>query len=110
MVFETRKIFLINIKKILALINKANNISKNDLKLKLDEYEKLNIFVDDLINVIWEIMYGKNRLNNEINNIDGDKEKYINKYIQKYINIVNDKISSVNELSELINGLMGALM
>ena len=55
-------------------------------------------------------MYGKNRLNNEINNIDGDKEKYINKYIQKYINIVNDKISSVKELSELINDLMGALM
>ena len=85
MVFETRKFFLINIKKILALINKAKNIPKNDLKLKLDEYEKLNIFVDDLINVIWETMYGKNRLNNEINNIDGDKEKDINKYMQKYI-------------------------
>ena len=85
MIFETRKKFLINIKKILALINKAKNISKNDLKLKLDEYEKLNIFVDDLINVIWETMYGKNRLNNEINNIDGDKEKDINKYMQKYI-------------------------
>ena len=54
-------------------------------------------------------MYGKNRLNNEINNIDGDKEKDINKYIQKYINIVNDKISYVNEVSELINDLMGGI-
>ena len=45
-----------NIKKILAIINKVNNISKNDLRLKLDEYKKLNILVDDLINIIWVLM------------------------------------------------------
>ena len=44
-VSETRKEILINIKKILAIIDKRNNISKNDLKLKLDEYKKLNIFL-----------------------------------------------------------------
>ena len=39
-VSETRKEILINIKKILAIIDKGNNMSKNDLK-----YKKLNIFL-----------------------------------------------------------------
>ena len=108
-VSETRKEILINIKKILATINKANNISKNDLKLKLDEYKKLNILVDDLINLIWILMYGENRVNNEINNIDADKEKDANRYVHKYINIVNDKISLLNNESELVDDLLGGI-
>ena len=82
-VSETRKEILNNIKKILAVVDKANNISRNDLRLKLDEYKKSNILVDDLINVIWVLMYGKNRVNNEINNINADKEKDVNGYVNK---------------------------
>ena len=91
--------FSINIEKIIALINKADNISKDDLGLKLDEYKKLNILVDDLINLIWILMYDENRVNNEINNIDVDKEKDANRYLDKYINIVKDKISLLNNVS-----------
>ena len=65
--------------------------------------------VDDLINIIWVLTYGKNRVNNEINNIDADKEKDVNRYIHKYINIVNDKISFVHNVSELIDYLMGGI-
>ena len=54
-------------------------------------------------------MYGKNRVNNEINNINVDKEKDVNSYVNKYINIVNDKISFVNDVSELIDDLMGGI-
>ena len=82
-VSETRKEILINIKKILAIIDQASNISKNDLKSKLDEYRKLNRLVDDLRNIIWVLMYGKNRVNNEINNINADKEKDVNGYVNK---------------------------
>ena len=89
----------INIEKIIALINKADNISKDDLGLKLDEYKKLNILVDDLIHLIWILMYGTNRVNNEINDIDADKEKDANRYVHKYINIVNDKVSLLNNVS-----------
>ena len=46
--------------------------------------------VDDLTNIIWVLMYGRNRVNNEINNINADKEKDVNRYVNKYINIVND--------------------
>ena len=52
-------------------------------------------------------MYGENRVNNEINNIDADKEKDANRYVHKYINIVNDKISFLNNVSELTGDLMG---
>ena len=65
--------------------------------------------VDDLINIIWVLTYGKNRVNNEINNIDADKEKDVNRNIHKYINIVNDKISFVHNVSELIDYLMGGI-
>ena len=109
-VSETRKEILINIEKILAVIDKASNISKNKLKLKLDEYKKLNILAHGLINVIWVLMYGKNRINDEINNINADKEKDANGYVNKYKNIVNEKISFANNVSELIDELMGALM
>ena len=54
-------------------------------------------------------MYGENRVNNEINNIDADKEKDANRYVHKYINIVNDKISLLNNVSELIDDLMGGI-
>ena len=55
--------------------------------------------VDDLINLIWILMYDENRVNNEINNIDVDKEKDANRYLDKYINIVKDKISLLNNVS-----------
>ena len=65
--------------------------------------------VHDLINIIWVLTYGKNRVNNEINDIDADKEKDVNRYIHKYINIVNDKVSFVNNVSELNDDLMGGI-
>ena len=54
-------------------------------------------------------MYGENRVNNEINNIDADKEKDANRYVHKYINIVNDKIPLLNNVSESIDDLMGGI-
>ena len=54
-------------------------------------------------------MYGKNRVNNEINNISADKEKDLNGHVNKNINIVNDKIFFVNDVSELIDELLGGI-
>ena len=54
-------------------------------------------------------MYGKNRVNNETNNISADKEKDVNGYVNEYINIVNDKIYFVNDVSELIDELLGGI-
>ena len=80
---KLKKAFLINIEKIKVLNNKADNIPKYNLRLKLDVYEKLNILVDDLINHIWRLIYSKKRVNDKINNIDANKEKDI--YVHKLI-------------------------
>ena len=82
---KLKKAFLINIEKIKVLINKADNIPKYNLRLKLDVYEELNILVDDLINHIWRLIYSKNRVNDKINNIDANKEKDIDIYVNKLI-------------------------
>ena len=42
---------------------------------------------DDLINHIWRMIYGKNRVNNEIDNIDCDKDEDIKRYTSKYIKL-----------------------
>ena len=54
-------------------------------------------------------MYGEDRVDNEINNTDVDKEKDANGYVHKYINIVNYKISLLNDVSESIDDLMGGI-
>ena len=74
----------------------------NDLRLKVDIYKKLNILLDDLINHIWRSIYGKNRVNNEIDNIDCDKVEDAKIYGRKYINIVNDKLCLIKNVSDSI--------
>ena len=88
-VAKLKEEILINDEKLRAIFNKIENIPKNDLRSKLDKYKKLNILIDDLINHIWRMIYGKNRVNNEIDNIDCDKDEDANRYTHKYINIVN---------------------
>ena len=82
---------LINVEKIRTIFNEIENIPKKDLRLKFNKYEKTNILIDDLTNHIWRMIYG-NRVNNEIDNIDCDKDEDTKRYATKYINIVNDKL------------------
>ena len=86
-----------------------NNIPKKDIRSKLDEYEKINILNDDLINHIWRMIYGENRVNNEIDNINCDIVEDAKIYATKYINIVNDKQVLMNAVSESIDELMEGL-
>ena len=101
--------FLINTEKVSAIFNKIENIPKKNLRLKLDIYEKLNILKDGLINHKWRMIYGKNRVNNEIDNIDCDKDEDAKRYATKYINIVNDKLILIYAVSDSIDELMEGL-
>ena len=74
---EIRKKILINNTEIIELISKAENISRDDFLLKLDKFKKLNKLCDNLLNHIWKIAYGENKVNNEINSIDIDKKKML---------------------------------
>ena len=54
------------------------------------------------------MMYGKNRVNNEIDNIDCDKDdEDAKRYATKYIKIVNDKLIFVDAMSDSIDKLKG---
>ena len=52
-------------------------MSRDDFLLKLDKYKKLNKLIYNLLDHIWKIVYGENKVNNEINSIDIDKKKML---------------------------------
>ena len=52
------------------------------------------------------MIYGKNRVNKEIDNIDCDEDEDIKRYATKYINIVNYKLVLIYAVSESIDELM----
>ena len=85
------------------------NVPKKDIRSKLDKYKKINILNDDLINHIWRMIYGKNRVNNEIGNIDCDIDEHPKRYATKYIKIVNDKQVLIYSVLESIDELMEGL-
>ena len=70
-----RKDILNNNSEIKALISEAENMPRDDFLLKLDKYKKLNKLLDNLLNYIWKIIYGENKINNEINSVDIDKKR-----------------------------------
>ena len=107
---KLKKEILNNSEKIRAISKIIEKVPKNDLRLKLDIYKKLNILLDDLINHIWRLIYGKNmKVNNEIDNIDCDKVEDAKIYASKYINIVNDKLCLIRNVSDSIEELMEVL-
>ena len=53
---KLKKETLNNSEKIRAIFKKIEKVPKNDLRLKLDIYKKLNILLDDLINYIWRLI------------------------------------------------------
>ena len=106
---KLKKDILNNSEKIRAIFNKIENVPKNDIRSQFDKYKNLNILLDDLINHIWRLIHGKNRVNDEIDNIDCDKAVDAEIYTKKYIDIVNDKICLINKVSDSIEELMEGL-
>ena len=91
------------------LINKKKTVELSlpikNIRLKLDNYKKINIY-DDLINHVWRMILGKNRVNNEMDNIDCNIVEDAKTYLTKYIKIVSDKQVLIYSVSELIDELM----
>ena len=55
------------------------------------------------------MIYGKNRVNNEIDNVDCDIVEDAKRYVTKYIKIVSDKQVLIYSVSESIDELMEGL-
>ena len=81
------------------------NVPIKDIRSNLDKCKELNILNDDLVNHVWRMIYGKNRENNEIDNIVEDAKTYLTKYIK----VVSDKKVLIYSVSESSNELMEGL-
>ena len=55
------------------------------------------------------MIYGKNSVNNEIDNIDCDMDEDVKRYATKYVDIVNDKLVLIHAVSDSIDKLMEGL-
>ena len=107
MIVEASKAFLNNINKIRTLTNDLQDeLFSDDPWLKLFEMNKINALVDESLDYIWNMIYGKKREKNEITNIDIDKDKDIDGYISKYIDIINDKSLLVSKLGEILDSIV----
>ena len=82
------------------------NLPVKDIKLKLDNYKKINTLYDDLVNYVWRMIINKNRVNNEMDNIHCDIAEDARTYLNKYIKIVIDKQGLIYSVSESTDGLM----
>ena len=83
------------------------NVPLKNIKLKLDKYKKINIL--DELNHVWIMIFGKNRVNNEMDNIDCNIVEDAKTYVTKYIKIVSDKQVLIYSVSESIDELMEGL-
>ena len=107
MIVEASKAFLNNINKIRTLTNDLQDeLFSDDPWLKLFEMNKINALVDESLDYIQNMIYGKKREKNEITNIDIDKDKDIDGYISKYIDIINDKSLLVSKLGEILDSIV----
>ena len=102
MLAEVRNGFLNNINKICILMGEL----QDDSWLRILEMNKINALLDESLDYIWKLIYGKNREKNEINNIGIDKKKDIDEYVSRYMDIVNDKLELVSKLGELLDNIM----
>ena len=103
-VTKLKEKILINKKKIEEI-----NVPIKDIRSNLDKYKELNIIYDDLVNHVWRMIHGKNKVNNEIDNIDCNIVEDAKTYLNKYIKIVNDKQVLIYSASESIDELMEGL-
>ena len=71
--------------------------------LRLVKLNKIDAILNDALNVVWYEIYGKNRKNSEMINID--KHKDIG-YVSKLTDIINNKIELTNRMSMRIDRIM----
>ena len=110
MVFEARKGFLNNIDKMSILKDDLQDeIFSDNTQLMLFELNKINKLADESLDYVWNMLYGKNRENDEINDINIYKDKDIDGYMSKYIKIINDKPEVINRLDELLDSIVNQL-
>ena len=130
---DTKKIMLDKINTKISVINKLNEglakvkadvikkveliyegicelqdeIYSDDSWLKLLELNKIDAIIDKTLNVVWNAICGKNRINPE--KIKIDKHKDIDGYVSKLTDVINNKIELVNRMYRAIVYIMSEI-
>ena len=84
-----------------------DEIYSDDSWLKLLELNKIDAIIDKTLNVVWNAICGKNRINPE--KIKIDKHKDIDGYVSKLTDVINNKIELVNRMCESIDHVMSEI-
>ena len=130
---DTKKIILDKINTKISLINKLNEglakvkadvikkveliyegicelqdeIYSDDSWLKLLELNKIDAIIDKTLNVVWNAICGKNRINPE--KIKIDKHKDIDGYVSKLTDVINNKTELLNRMCRTIDHVMSEI-
>ena len=84
-----------------------DEIYSDDSWFRLVELEKIDAIIDEALNVVWNMICGKNGINPE--KIKIDKHKDIDGYISKLTDVINNKIELVNRMCESIDHVMSEI-
>ena len=84
-----------------------DEIYSDDSWLRLVELEKIDAIIDEALNVVWNMICGKNGINPE--KIKIDKHKDIDGYVSKLTDVINNKIELVNRMCESIDHVMSEI-
>ena len=87
-----------------AMCELQDEIYSDDSWLRLVELNKIDVIIDDALNVVWNEIYGENRISSKIINID--KYKDIDGYVSKLTDAINNKIELTNRMGEVIDHVM----
>ena len=84
-----------------------DEIYSDDSWFRLVELEKIDAIIDEALNVVWNMICGKNGINPE--KIKIDKHKDIDGYVSKLTDVINNKIELVNRMCESIDHVMSEI-
>ena len=84
-----------------------DEIYSDDSWFRLVELEKIDAIIDEALNVVWNMICGKNGINPE--KIKIDKHKDIDGYISKLTDVINNKIELVNRMCESIDHVISEI-
>ena len=90
-----------------AMCQLQDEIYSDDSWLRLVELNKTDAVTDDALNVVWNMICGKNRISTEKINID--KHKDIDGSVSKLTDVINNKIELVNRMCESIDHVMSEI-
>ena len=76
----------------------------DDLWLKMNELQKMNILIDEAFDNAWRMIHDKDRKMHK--KIDNNKYLKIDRYVDKYTDIINGKIELLNNIGVILDSAM----